>query len=171
MWDSASQHAVKAILFSWLPSCVNNFYGWWLHEFKLATVRYISRPKMAAELERQVAGPSWLGMGCKQPRREQLLETSSANSATWLKTLAYGELRQWGWLPRPGSSQSLQRWQRSIDGWTNCLGLCTQLRAHCHHKSTPWRKLTPIDLLHVILLSQTLTCIFACLSSNSLVNH
>lgn len=102
---------------------------------------------MAAELDRQVAGPSWLGVCCKKPRREQLLEASSANSGTWIKTLAYGELRLWGWWPRSGSSQSLKRWQWSIDGWTNCLGLCTQLRAHSHHKSTPWRKLTHIDPL------------------------
>lgn len=142
MWDLASRQRVKATLFQWLPSRVNNYYGWWLHEFKLATVQYISRPKMAAELERQVAGTSWLGMCFKKPRREQLLETSSANSGPWIKKQAYGEPRQWGWSHRPGSFQSFQTWQRSIDGWTNCLGLCTHLRVHCHHKSTPWRKLT-----------------------------
>lgn len=110
MWDLASQRPLKTVLFSWLPSCVYNYCGWWLHAFKLATVQYISRPKIVAELKRQLAGPSWLRMCCKKPRREQFLETSSASLATWIKTLAYRELRQWGWWPRPGYSQSFQRW-------------------------------------------------------------
>lgn len=147
MWDLASQRPLKTVLFSWFPSCVYNYCGWWLHAFKLATVQYLSRPKIVAELKRQLAGPSWLRMCCKKPRREQFLETLSASSATWIKTLAYGGLRQWGWWPRPGYSQSFQTWQRSIDGWINRLGLCTQLWAHCHHWSTPWRKSTPIEPL------------------------
>ena len=132
----ASQQPVEAI-FPIVSAIMHqqSCYGWWLHEFKLATVQHI-RPKMAAELERQAAEPSWLGMYCKKPRREELLETSSANSGTWIKTLAHGELCQWGWSARPGSLQSFQTWQRSIDGWTKCLGSCCQLGAHCHHKST-----------------------------------
>lgn len=133
MWDLASQCAVKS---PFSPGCRHaSTISTGSDYMNLNWLQFDTSvdPRWLLSLKGKWQDPAGLRMGSKEPRREQLLETSPANSPTWIKTLARGELRQGGLLPRPGSSQSFQRWQRSIDGWTNCPGLCTQLKAHCYH--------------------------------------
>lgn len=108
---------LRTFSFPWLLSRVS-FHGRWLHEFKLATVRYITRPKMATELERQVAGHSWLGMGCKEPSWKQALETALA-MFRWheLKQGPLVRLVTWVWLlllfPK---MTEINRWMNQLPG-------------------------------------------------------